>query len=350
MSLMSRMRALPLKTRNPFFNNSIYRSLSSSPSTQPRLNNKPLHLLFQEAVDLSQNTQTYTHVDSQSSQVKEQLLELEKEVRDLKKSDPISDQVNQNVQSVEPEKCKSLSGLFAIGKRAQNLQVERNTADDPRVSIGAKTAVKLQVERKRAEEEPRVSFGGKTAVKLQVQRKRAEEPRIFKELSDDMRMFLTHLYKEGYFRDANFLTRDKLDFDCFNDSYARDFIKFAAKKFGQDNQEIAKWLSGSDLKKVALFGCPSLGTKNVQSSKRLRRFFEIKEDTVCSKCVLKHSCHLVNQIVKKDSETLNLADVMKIITIYALEASHPELTVPEEIKASVSRLLREILKLSQTTS
>jgi len=43
---------------------------------------------------------------------------------------------------------------------------------------------------------------------------------------------------------------------------------------------IHRWLSASDLKKVALFGCPSLTKKNVFAAKRLRKFFEIQENTV----------------------------------------------------------------------
>jgi hypothetical protein len=43
---------------------------------------------------------------------------------------------------------------------------------------------------------------------------------------------------------------------------------------------IHRWLSGSDLKKIALFGCPSLEKKNVFAAKRLRKFFEIQENTV----------------------------------------------------------------------
>uniref|UniRef100_A0A2P2JG00 Uncharacterized protein LOC105112646 n=1 Tax=Rhizophora mucronata TaxID=61149 RepID=A0A2P2JG00_RHIMU len=164
-----------------------------------------------------------------------------------------------------------------------------------------------------------------------------------------MEMFVSLLYKEGYFAKANFVRRGKLDFSCFNDSYGREFIKFAAFKFGEDHQAIAKWLSGSELKKVALFGCPSLSRKSVFSAKRLRRYFEIPEDKVCKGCILKHSCHFVNQRVwNGDTKMLNLAVAMKLITEYALEAVHPKLSVPSEIKASVSRLLTEVSKLSTT--
>ncbi|XP_052179210.1 uncharacterized protein LOC127792651 isoform X2 [Diospyros lotus] len=107
-----------------------------------------------------------------------------------------------------------------------------------------------------------------------------EDPAVYKELSPDMMLFVTHLYKEGYFNNANFLPTNKFDVSCFENSYARDFIKFAAEKFGQNNQEIGKWLSASDLKKVALFGCPSLGKKTVFSAKRLRTFFGIQEQII----------------------------------------------------------------------
>lgn len=71
---------------------------------------------------------------------------------------------------------------------------------------------------------------------------------------------------------------------------------------------------------------------------------------VCSKCVLKHSCKFVNQKIWGGStEVLNLDVVMRIITLYAMEAVQPELSVPNEIKASVRILLNEVLKLSQTT-
>ncbi|GMP98217.1 hypothetical protein CsSME_00046187 [Camellia sinensis var. sinensis] len=109
------------------------------------------------------------------------------------------------------------------------------------------------------------------------------------------------------------------------------------------------WLSASDLKKVALFGCPSLGRKNVFSAKSLRNFFRIQEDTVCSKCALKSSCKFVNQSVwKGNNNNLNLAVVMRVILLYAMESVPPQLVVPDEIKASVSVLLKEVLNLSQT--
>ena len=59
----------------------------------------------------------------------------------------------------------------------------------------------------------------------------------------------------------------------------------------------------------------------------------------------------MNQSVwRGDSKNLNLAVVMRVITLYGLELVPPELAVPDEIKHCVSRLLKEVLKLSQTIS
>lgn len=72
---------------------------------------------------------------------------------------------------------------------------------------------------------------------------------------------------------------------------------------------------------------------------------------VCSKCVLKQSCKFVNQNVwKTDTKKLILKDVLNVITLYAMEFVPPQLVVPDEMKASVGRLLNGVVKLSQTTS
>lgn len=59
----------------------------------------------------------------------------------------------------------------------------------------------------------------------------------------------------------------------------------------------------------------------------------------------------MNQSVwKGDMTNLHLAVVMRVITLYALESVPPQLVIPDEIKASVSRLLKDIVRLSQTVS
>nr|GMC48752.1 uncharacterized protein LOC109185408 [Ipomoea batatas] len=111
---------------------------------------------------------------------------------------------------------------------------------------------------------------------------------------------------------------------------------------------LLRWLSASDLKKVALFGCPSLVKKHVYSAKMLRNFFRIQEDTVCGKCALRDSCKFVNQHMwNGNAKTLQLHHVMRTITMYGLESVPTELVVPEDIKKSVGQLLKEVVKLSK---
>ncbi|KAK2989356.1 hypothetical protein RJ640_003038 [Escallonia rubra] len=46
---------------------------------------------------------------------------------------------------------------------------------------------------------------------------------------------------------------NKFEVTCFENRYKRDLLKHAAEKFGKNHQEVVKWLSGGDLKTVALF-------------------------------------------------------------------------------------------------
>ncbi|KAK8913621.1 hypothetical protein KSP39_PZI023410 [Platanthera zijinensis] len=127
---------------------------------------------------------------------------------------------------------------------------------------------------------------------------------------------------------------------------SRHLLKSAAEKLGLRRQEIAKWLSGSDLKKVALFGCPSIERKTVFASKRLRSFFSIQEDVVCRGCKIKASCNFVNQRVNKVDRVI-LADVMRLLTVLSLDAVPQQLLVPTDVKLSVDKLLKEAVNLSQ---
>ncbi|KAJ8770521.1 hypothetical protein K2173_018012 [Erythroxylum novogranatense] len=274
----------------PFLHN-FCRTLSSSPSTR-----------LQEAVGLIENSETETQ--NESNELKRKLWESEKEVRVLREAQ--SRTSKEDVPSKTTPFPTSLLTIFA-GKNVVTGEMKRNEKEN-------------------------------------------EEVEVSKEWSPEMEAFVSHLYKEGYFRKANFLKTDELNFRCFGNGYSKSFIKFAAVEFGKDHQEIAKWLSGSDLKKVALFGCPSLLKKNIFSAKRLRLYFGIKEDTVCSKCNLRNSCKFVNQSVwKGDINTLNLAAVMRVIILYGIEEVHPNLSVPHQVKASVNRLLKELKNLTQTT-
>ncbi|XP_057958327.1 uncharacterized protein LOC131151124 isoform X1 [Malania oleifera] len=271
---------------------------------------KPLDLFFKEAVGLSEKMEESESEmeEGERGKLKGKLRKLEREVRKLKENSKGKEILKKKDAKMARKPSKSLYALFT------NKWVCDKSPEE-------------------------------------LEALKGEDRMNVKELSVDMVLLVRHLYNGGYFKDANFLPQGRFDVGFFENSYGREFIKFAAERFGKDNQEIAKWLSGSDLKKIALFGCPSLDKKRVFSAKRLRNFFRIQEDTVCRKCVLKESCKYVNQSVwKGDTNNLNLAVVMRVITPYALESTPSQLIVPDEIKASVSQILKEAVKLSRTTS
>ncbi|MCE3050433.1 hypothetical protein HAX54_047197 [Datura stramonium] len=60
-----------------------------------------------------------------------------------------------------------------------------------------------------------------------------EDHTVYKELSLDITMFLSHLYNEGYFKIFIFLHRKRIDITLFENSYPRVFVKYAAEQFGK---------------------------------------------------------------------------------------------------------------------
>ncbi|XP_058100893.1 uncharacterized protein LOC131245436 isoform X2 [Magnolia sinica] len=139
---------------------------------------------------------------------------------------------------------------------------------------------------------------------------------------------------------------EKLDLECFSSSYSQSFLKSAAERFGCDHQDIAKWLSGGDLKKVALFGCPTVERKTIFAAKGLRTFFRIEEDIVCRPCKLKSSCKFVNHRVVK-RENVNLVDALRLLTVYASDLLPQQLIVTDDLKLSINKLLKEVVNLSK---
>ncbi|CAD6240347.1 unnamed protein product [Miscanthus lutarioriparius] len=114
----------------------------------------------------------------------------------------------------------------------------------------------------------------------------------------------------------------------------------------QDNEAIVQgWLSGSDLKKVALFGCPTVERRTVFASKRLRAFFNLQEEKICSNCKLRSSCKFVNQEVARHNKVI-LSDTMRVISLFVLDACEQQLQVTAELKASVCKLLKDTINLS----
>ncbi|KAG8386446.1 hypothetical protein BUALT_Bualt03G0149600 [Buddleja alternifolia] len=281
---------------------------------------QPLSVFFKEAVGLSESTDKTVFEDeddAKNASLKKNLRKLEEEVMSLNKK-----------RHEKGEAPKPPSGKGKL--------IEKNEA---KRSLWAFFADDKKREEVTLIEPIRTDFGN-------------EDPMVHKELSPDMQMFARHLYVEGYLKTASFAPKDKFDPTCFEVSYAREFLKYAAVKFGKDHQEIAKWLSASDLKKVEPFSGAHLLDRRVSmllnicanslKSRNTRR--------VCQKCTLKESCKHANIVSQKSPKELHLGSVTRVLAMYALESVPQQLVVPQEIKNPVSRLLKELGNLSQTVS
>ncbi|KAE9585127.1 hypothetical protein Lal_00017917 [Lupinus albus] len=289
-----------------------HHSLHLQPQTEP--NHKPLHALFTQALGLSPQTQEEPETTvTENKDLHQSLKKLEEEVRIH-----LQEKKSKGVVSIPKKVKKPINTVKLSLYAAFTNKPEREV---------------VSVRNRRNVEEVKV-----------------KEPMVVKELSPDMEMFVKYLYENGYFKDANFAKgKERFDLAWFDSFFGRGYIKFAAQRFGRENQEISKWLSASALKQLATFGCPSVDRSSVFPAKSLRKFFEVPENTVCSKCALQQSCKFVNQSVwKTGTNNLHLVAVMKVVTSYALELVHPQLAVPDEVKKSVSQLLKEVVKLSQT--
>lgn len=178
--LYSSVKTLPISSRFYSTNTS-----TTTPSSSQE-NKKSIDVIFKEAVGLCKKAEGNCEGEY-NNELKSRLRELEREVIELR--------ANSNVKRKELKKSKSLYAVFT---------------NQP-------------------------GYGERI-----VERTREQVPEVYNELSPDMELFVNHLYKEGYFNNANFLRGNKLEFGCFQSRYGRDFIKFAAEKFSLDHQEIAK--------------------------------------------------------------------------------------------------------------
>ena len=219
---MSRFRALcshhfHALPKTPLHSTTILqRPISTSPQFEDQIpenktqkGKKPLVDLFKEAVGLREKPESES--EGEDRELKKRLRELEREVRRLKANAVTESEIPKKKKELKKDgvlkeqtkpKTSSLYSLFSNGKNKDGKRGESSS-----------------LEKKEDEE---------------------EEPVVFKDLSEDMLLFVSHLHREGYFKDANFLPRSGLIYGAFDDGYSRAYIKFAAERFGKDNQEIAK--------------------------------------------------------------------------------------------------------------
>jgi hypothetical protein len=328
-------------------------SLVDSTKLTPNLK-KPLHLLFKEAVGLLKTSNDSEADDGNCiNELNKNLQKLEIEVRNLKENKrrnanhdsekPISEEHS------APDDREKPTRLYDLFKAKKDFKKKSEVAVEPIVYKELSSDISEEHSAPDDREKPTRLYDLFEAKKdFKKKSEVAVEPIVYKELSSEMAFLANHLHNQGYFVHATFVTK-RFDAICFENYYGRQFLKHAAVKFGKDNQEIVKLLSGDDLKTVAQFGCPSFTKKNVLYAKTMRKFFKIQEDTVCNKCILKPSCKYANQnIWDCDVNTLSLSIVMRIIVVYGLEDGPPELVVADDVKASLGRLIKEIIRLTET--
>ncbi|KAI3702770.1 hypothetical protein L6452_28522 [Arctium lappa] len=326
---------------NPSIPTSIFtRTISLSSQFQPQFtpqksnqnSKKPLDAFFTEAIGLP-HTNTQDN-ENETKQLKKKLQKLEEELT----------RYNKNPSKTRNAQSSSLKPLETLFEEAVGLSKNVEEIDEI-------DEIENQESEKGLKRLSSLFMGSDQRGELMKGCKKVEELMEFKELSADMVEFGAYLHSKGYLKNANFIRNDKFDVCCFENGFGRDYLKFAAEKFARDHREIHKWLPDKDLKKVAQFGCPSLGRKNVFSAKSMRLFYGIQEETVCNKCVLKESCKFANQSVwKKGAKNMDLIVVMRVVTLYGLEAVPTQLEVPDDVKGAVSRLLKEIVRLSKIES
>ncbi|PHT69639.1 hypothetical protein T459_24743 [Capsicum annuum] len=172
--------------------------LQESDSVAKKVAKKPLGVFFQEAVGLLEKSeQSESEDETENKEVKCKLRKLEEEVRILRE---------------KRKNEKSRNGNGVLGNEGKSKKLHELFMNEEGKSVKSRKSRPLSM----------------------------EDHTVYKELSPDLVMFVTHLYKEGYFKDSNFLPRKRFDITCFENSYARDFVKCAAEQFGRDHQEIAK--------------------------------------------------------------------------------------------------------------
>ena len=126
---------------------------------------------------------------------------------------------------------------MGLKRRLKNLEREVRRL---RADLSGKESVKKKEWKKGKAKSLDVTFTNQPNTMKGLWRRQGKSHKFIKSFRLIWELFVNHLYKEGYFNNANFLPGNKLEFSCFESKYGQEFIKFAAEKFAKDNQEIAK--------------------------------------------------------------------------------------------------------------
>lgn len=231
------------------------------------------------------------------------------------------DQIAQNIINFERSlrwKIDSIMGELSILK--ESVKSEQN-----------KTSVKNNKKNERVKNEP----------KMPIMKKKAEgDSGSLEHLWPEWVQFLDHLNERGYLSKAMDFEDGPVDLQGHTTGELYRIIRLAAASFAEDHAGISELLSRSDLRKIALFCCPSIENGVIAAVKRLRSFISSEEDIDFAPSDLKDTCNtpLVNQ--------LKLNDVVRLLCAYGLDAEKSEVPIPDDVRQSVVNLLEEIVDLS----
>lgn len=67
---------------------------------------------------------------------------------------------------------------------------------------------------------------------------------------------------------------------------------------------------------------------------------------ICGSCKMRNSCQFVNQEVSRHDKVI-LPDTMRILTLFVLDTCPQQLKVTPELKASICKLVKDTINLSQ---
>lgn len=152
--------------------------------------------------------------------------------------------------------------------------------------------------------------------------------------------FVEHLNERGYLSKAVDFEDAPVYLQGHTTTELYGFIRLAAISFAKDNAGMSELLSRSDLRKFALFYCPSLETSVIAALRRLRSFISSEEDIYCALSDLEDTRNTPS--VKQ----LRLTDVVRLLCAYGLDAEKNEVPIPDDVRQSVVNLLEEIVDLS----
>jgi len=307
---------------------------------------KTIDVLFREAMGLDEISETKRlalDVEGLSDLPPEE--QVEKLKSKLQSQCEIINKLRENVDDLEM-KIKELNRKHASLVNSMNQKAQRfaeskkSSIDNNTEGVSSLTSIFSKEQKKSVKAEQKKK-------KMKMQKKAEGVSGSLEHPWPEWVQFLEHLNERGYLSKALNFPGGPVDLRGLSTEELYAFIKFAAVNFAKDHPEISKLLSGSDVRKTVLFGCPSVEIKVVLAAKRLRSFCRI-EDTANGPINLENTNNAPSAKVSK-GKSLELEDLVRLLCAFGLNAEKSQLSVPDETKQSVVNLLKELIDFSSSS-